>query len=84
MDHLVGPTDMGEDRQSFGFLVEQNRVVRGDRLAIVATDQDPPRVLSDQPTDHFGILCGVVRIVAHDHLFCHGPARNGRAIVDRI
>jgi hypothetical protein len=47
MDRLVGPTDMGEDREILGLLVEQDRVVRGDQLGARAADQDPPGVLSD-------------------------------------
>ena len=48
MDHLVGTADMGEDRQILGLVVEQNRVVRGDQLAVVVADQDSPRVFADQ------------------------------------
>jgi hypothetical protein len=65
MNHVIGPPDMGQDGQSFGFVIEQDRVVRSDLLAVIAAHQDPPRVLADQPTDNLGILRGVERVGAH-------------------
>jgi hypothetical protein len=58
VNHGVRPTDMGDDRQSLGLVIEQDRIVRGDQLAVVVADQNSPRVLADQPSDDVGTLRG--------------------------
>ena len=66
MDHLVGPTDVRDDGQPIGVLVEQHRAMRGDQLAVVVADQNRPRVLFDQPADHSRIFGRVKGVVTHE------------------
>ena len=53
--------------------------MRGDQIGAIAADQDPPRVLSNQPTDHLGIVVGVVRVVTHGPLILSGRAGDTRS-----
>ena len=66
VDLLVGPADVGDDRELLGGLVEQDRVVRGDELTGVLGDDRRPRVLGDQPPDDRLVRDRVLRVVAHD------------------
>lgn len=55
---------LAADSQPIGLLVEEDRVVRGDQLAVVVADEGRPRVLADQPADDVRIVPGMERIGA--------------------
>jgi hypothetical protein len=65
VDPLVGPADVGHDRQAVGLLVQQDRIVRRDQFAGVAAHQCRPRVIPDQVPDDVGVVAEVVGVGAH-------------------
>jgi hypothetical protein len=64
MDLLVWPADVGEDRELIT-RVEQDRLVRGDELAVALRDDRRPRVLLDQRPDDRLIRDRVLGVVPH-------------------
>ena len=65
VDLLVGPAQVGDDRQPRRLLVEQDRVVGGDDLAVVVADQRGPGVLANQLADEVRVVAGKQRVGPH-------------------
>jgi hypothetical protein len=70
VDLLVGPADVGEDGEACGGLVEEDRIMRGDRLALVVADDGGPGVLADQIADHLAVRHNEGRVVTHPANIC--------------
>jgi hypothetical protein len=65
VDLLVGASDVGEHGELGGVVVEEDRVVGGDQLAVVVADERGPGVLPDHLPDDVRIGRGVHGVVSH-------------------
>ena len=78
MHLLVGPADVGNDRQLLAVVLEQNRVVRGHETSFRVGDEGRPWVLSDEAPDLSFVRELVVGVLSHGaDVLKAGPVSRG-------